>query len=266
MRLRFSALSVVGDPARHPNEDAWAADPVRGAFAACDGVTSTNLDDGSYPPWAGGGRAAWLAAAALAAAPPGPPRAALEAALATADRLIGALNDARDDGPLDYLTHDAFNTTAVAAVVEGRRATIAMVGDAAALVQRSGGAQLLTRFQTDGAERLRDSLPDDAERIALFRRELRNRTNSFRGVEGVGFGVLDGSGRYGPLVEWVETTLGPGERLYLASDATGRALAALALAGRALPRTTADVLDVARGFEAPYRDDLTVVIVEPPAR
>ena len=84
MTYRFHALSRVGDPRRHPNEDAWAADPARGAFAVCDGVTSTNLADGSYPPWAGGGKAAWLAAAALAAAPAGPPRAALEAALATA--------------------------------------------------------------------------------------------------------------------------------------------------------------------------------------
>src|SRR6476661_7808261 len=116
--MRFAVASAVGDPARHPNEDAWAADPERGAFAVCDGVTSSHLADGSYPTWAGGGRAAWLAAAALAAAPPGDERrGALASALATADRLVGALNAARDDGPIDYLYHDAYNTTAVAALV-----------------------------------------------------------------------------------------------------------------------------------------------------
>src|SRR5947209_5561281 len=128
MTIPFSALSRAGDRARHPNEDAWAADPARGAFAVCDGVTSSHLVDGSYPAWAGGGRAAWLAAAAIAAAPAGEPRASLADAFATADRLIAALNAARDDGPIDYLEHDVFNTTAVGAIVEAGRATIALVG------------------------------------------------------------------------------------------------------------------------------------------
>src|SRR5437879_5008007 len=97
--MRFDVASVVGDPARHPNEDAWAADAARGLFAVCDGVTSSHLPDGTYPAWAGGARAAWLAAAAIVAAAP---TAGLEGALAAADRLIAALNDARDDGPLDY--------------------------------------------------------------------------------------------------------------------------------------------------------------------
>src|SRR5438552_9542553 len=102
--MRFEAASVVGDPARHPNEDAWAADADRGVFAVCDGVTSSHRPDGTYPAWAGGARAAWLAAAAIVAAAP---TAGLDGALATADRLIAALNGARDDGPLDYDLHDA---------------------------------------------------------------------------------------------------------------------------------------------------------------
>jgi hypothetical protein len=264
--VRFSALSRAGDPLRHPNEDAWAADPARGAFAVCDGVTATHLPDGTYPPWAAGGRAAWLAVAALAAAPPGPPRHGLATALATADRLIAALNAARDDGPIDYLLHDAFNTTAVAAIVEDGRATIAMVGDAAALIQTPHRARLLTRFQTDGAEALRDRMADQAARTVMFRRELRNRVEPWEGKP-IGFGVLDGTGRFGPLVQWVEVALeGP---LYLTSDSTGRALASLAEAGQPLPPTPADVLDFAIGWEtrtnARYHDDLTVLIVEPAA-
>jgi hypothetical protein len=249
-------------------------------------VTASFLADGSYPPWAGGGRAAWLAAAALAAAPAGPARAALTHALETADRLIGALNAARDDGPIDYREHDVFNTTAVAAIVEPGRATIALVGDAAALLQpadtrgkvpqvsrpRPASARLLTRFQTEAAERLRDEAlreggMAEADRVELFRRELRNRVEPWRGHAGVGFGVLDGTGRFGPLVEWVEVELGPGDRLYLASDATGWALASLAREGGSLPPTAADVLDHASGWEARtrarYRDDLTVLVVEP---
>ncbi|HZQ98884.1 MAG TPA: hypothetical protein VFC93_08725 [Chloroflexota bacterium] len=271
----FQALSVPGDPLRHPNEDAWAANPARGAFAVCDGVTASFLADGSYPPWAGGGKAAWLAAAALAAAPPGPPRGALAAALATADRLVGSLNAARDDGPIDFREHDTFNTTAVAAIVEAGRATIAMLGDAAALLQpSSGAARLLTRFQTTAAERLRDEIlreggMSEAERVALFRRELRNRVEPWHGHAGIGFGVLDGTGRFGPLVEWVEVELAPGDRLYLASDATGWALNALAEAGQPLPTAPAEVLAYARRWEhdtnARYRDDLTVLIVEPDA-
>src|ERR687898_3576740 len=68
--LRYGVASAVGDPARHPNEDAWAADRERGVFAVCDGVTSSHLPDGTYPAWAGGARAAWLAAAAIVAAAP----------------------------------------------------------------------------------------------------------------------------------------------------------------------------------------------------
>jgi serine/threonine protein phosphatase PrpC len=271
-RLAFTAASLTGDARRHPNEDAWAADPARGAFAVCDGVTSTHLPDGSYPPWAGGAPAAWLAAAALAAAPPGDPRTALGSALATADRLIGALNRARDDGPIDYLEHDVFNTTAVAAVVEDDRATIACLGDAAALVQPADGRpRRLTRFQTAAAERLRDELLKDdgmaaAERVVLFRRELRNRVDAWRGRAGLGFGVLDGTIRFGGLVEWVELPLRVGDRLYLVSDTTGHCLAGLAAAGRPLPADAAAAVARARRWEdersASYRDDLTALVVE----
>jgi serine/threonine protein phosphatase PrpC len=271
-RVVFAAASLTGDPARHPNEDAWAADPTRGAFAVCDGVTSTHLADGSYPPWAGGGRAAWLAAAALAAAPPGEPRAALASALATADRLIGALNRARDDGPIDYLEHDVFNTTAVATLIARGRATIACLGDAAALLQPAGGRpRLLTRFQTAAAERLRDELLAGdgmplAERAALFRRELRNRVEPWCGQAGIGFGVLDGTGRYEPMVEWTELPLRAGDRLYLVSDTTGHCLAALAAEGRELPPSAAEAIALARGWEdergAAYHDDLTALVVE----
>jgi serine/threonine protein phosphatase PrpC len=271
-RLAFTAASLTGDAARHPNEDAWAADPTRGAFAVCDGVTSSHRPDGSYPPWAGGGRAAWLAAAALTAAPPGEGRTALGAALATADRLLGALNRARDDGPIDYLQHDVYNTTAVAALVEDDRATIACLGDAAALLQPADGrSRLLTRFQTAAAERLRDELlrddgMTDDERALVFRRDLRNRVSAWRGRAGLGFGVLDGSGRYGGLVEWVELPLRVGDRLYLVSDTTGHCLAGVAAAGRALPPSAAGAVALARAWEAeraaPYHDDLTALVVE----
>src|SRR5207253_1732877 len=81
---------------------------------------------------------------------------------ANADRLIGSLNVARDDGAVDYRLHDTFNTTAVAAIVETDRATIAMLGDAAALLQPvDGPARLLTRLQTEAAERLRDDILRD---------------------------------------------------------------------------------------------------------
>jgi hypothetical protein len=69
---RLDVASVVGDPERHPNEDAWAADPEHGIFVVCDGVTSSHLSDGSYPAWAGGAGAAWLGAAAIAAPAPTP--------------------------------------------------------------------------------------------------------------------------------------------------------------------------------------------------
>jgi serine/threonine protein phosphatase PrpC len=271
--IRWGVATREGDGASHPIEDAWAADPARGAFAVCDGVTSSHLPDGSYPSWAGGGRAAWLAAAALAAAPVGARRAALEAALARADALVGALNAGRDDGPIDYDLHDVFNTTAVAAIVDpDGGTTIACVGDAAALVQPAAGpARLLTRFQTDAAEELRDEILrqggiSERERAVLFRRELRNRTEPWRGRADVGFSVVDGSGRLGPLVEWVELRLAPGDRLYLCSDATGRALADLAAAGQILPSSPAAALDEARRWEidtrARYPDDLTALIVE----
>jgi serine/threonine protein phosphatase PrpC len=267
--VRLDVASVVGDPGRHPNEDAWAADVERGVFAVCDGVTSSHHPDGSYPAWAGGGRAAWLGAAAIVAAAP---TEGLERALATADGLIAALNRARDDGPLDYDLHDTYNTTAVAAAVApDGSVTIACVGDAAALVQPAdGAARLLTRFQTDAAESLRDDLLRDGgvpvkERARLFRTELRNRVGPWRGHASPGFGVLDGTGRFGPLVEWVRLPLAPGDGLYLCSDATGRALASLAAAGHPLPPTAADALAHARRWEretrARYADDLTALIV-----
>jgi serine/threonine protein phosphatase PrpC len=264
-RLRFAAASVAGD--RHPNEDAWAADELRGAFAVCDGVTSTYLADGSYPLWAGGGRAAWLAAAALAAAPAGPPTEAIAHALAVADRLIHALNAHRDDGAIDYFEHDVYNTTAVAAIVEDSRATIACLGDAAALLQpKDAPARLLTRFDTAAAEKLRDgelrAMPV-AERVMLFRRELRNRAEPWRGRPAMGFGVLDGTGRYVTLTQWVEQPLQPGDRLYLVSDNTGHYLVDLAARGGRLPETPAEVLAGAGAWEgAPYRDDLTALVVE----
>jgi hypothetical protein len=271
-RLAFTAASLTGDPARHPNEDAWAADPARGAFAVCDGVTSSHLADGSYPPWAGGGRAAWLAAAALAAVPPGRGRAALASAMAGADRLIAALNGARDDGPIDYLEHDAYNTTAVAALVEDERATVAGLGDAVALVQPSTGRpRLLTPFQTAAAERLRDELLRGdgltaAERARIFRQELRNRVDAWHGRNDLGFGVLDGTGRGPGLVAWAELTLGIGDRLYLVSDTTGHCLAGLAAAGQRLPPDAAAAIARARRWEveqaAPYHDDLTALVVE----
>ncbi|HEY3081954.1 MAG TPA: hypothetical protein VGM69_18845 [Chloroflexota bacterium] len=271
-RLTFTAASLTGDPGRHPNEDAWAADPLRGAFAVCDGVTSSHLADGSYPPWAGGARAAWLAAAALAAAPPGERRAALGSALARADRMIAALNGARDDGPIDYLEHDVYNTTAVAALVEDEVATIASLGDAVALLQPAAGEpRLLTAFQTAAAERLRDELlrgegVPSAERARLFRRELRNRVDAWQGRAGLGFGVLDGTGRYGGLVEWVDLTLRIGDRLYLVSDTTGHCLAGLAAAGRPLPADAAAALALAGRWEvergASYHDDLTALVIE----
>jgi serine/threonine protein phosphatase PrpC len=268
--VRFEAASLVGDPARHPNEDAWSADAEHGAFAVCDGVTSTHLPDGRYPTWAGGARAAWLAAGAIVVAAP---LVGLDGALAKADRLIATLNAARDEGPLDYDLHDAYNTTAIAALIGSYgEASLACVGDAAALVQPAAGpARLLTRFQTDAAETLRDELlrvdgMAARERARLFRTELRNRVGPWRGRAGVGFGVLDGTGRFGPLVERVRLTLGAGDRLYLCSDAAGRALAALAAAGVALPASVASVFTHAREWEritkAAYTDDLTVVIVE----
>lgn len=263
--LRFAAASAAGD--RHPNEDAWAADEARGAFAVCDGVTSTYLADGAYPPWAGGARAAWLAAAALASAPVGPPREALTQALRSADRLIHALNAHRDDGAIDYLEHDVYNTTAVAAIVERGVATIACLGDAAALVQpRDAPPKLLTRFDTAAAEQLRDGelrgMPI-AERVVLFRRELRNRADPWRGRPSMGFGVLDGTGRYAALTQWVEQPLRPGDRLYLVSDNTGHYLVDLAARGGELPATPAEVLAGAAAWEgAPYRDDLTALVVE----
>lgn len=268
MNLRYSAASVLGDPKRHPNEDAWAADPAAGAFAVCDGVTSTMLEDGSYPPWAGGARAAWLAAGAIAATA----RAlGLHGALAAADRLVAALNDARDDGPIDYFLHDAFNATAVAALIEPDGAVkVACVGDAAALFQpRDGPPRLLTRFQTDAAERLRDEellgRLSQRERALVFRGELRNRVEPWHGRSGMGFGVLDGTGRYAALTETVDLELRPGDRLYLCSDATGRCLAALAAARQSLPPEAAAVLERTRAWEqqteTAYPDDLTTIIV-----
>jgi serine/threonine protein phosphatase PrpC len=263
--LRFAAASAAGD--RHPNEDAWAADERRGAFAVCDGVTSTFLADGTYPGWAGGGRAAWLAAAALAAAPPGPPREALGHALAAADRLIHALNRHRDDGAIDYLEHDVYNATAVAAIVQPRAATIACLGDAAALLQpRAGPARLLTRFDTAAAEKLRDGELRDmplAERVVLFRRELRNRAEPWRGRPSMGFGVLDGTGRYAAMAQWVEQPLAPGDRLYLVSDSTGHYLVDLIARGERLPDTPAQTIAGAAAWEgAAYRDDLTALVVD----
>jgi serine/threonine protein phosphatase PrpC len=263
--LRFAAASAAGD--RHPNEDAWAADELRGAFALCDGVTSTFLADGTYPGWAGGARAAWLAAAALAAAPAGSPKEALGRALAAADRLIHALNGQRDDGEIDYLEHDVYNATAVAAIVEGRAATIACLGDAAALLQpRVGTARLLTRFDTAAAEQLRDGELRDmplVERVRLFRRELRNRADPWRGRPSMGFGVLDGTGRYAAMTQWVEQPLAPGDRLYLVSDNTGHYLVDLIGRGERLPDTPAEAIAGAGAWEgAPYRDDLTALVVE----
>jgi serine/threonine protein phosphatase PrpC len=266
----FEAASAVGDPGRHPNEDAWAADWERGVFAVCDGVTSSQLPDGSYPTWAGGARAAWLAAAAIVAAAPAE---GLARALAAADRLIGALNAARDDGPLDYYLHDAYNTTAVAAALApDGRASVVCVGDAAALLQPlAGPPRLLTRFQTDAAEALRDELLragglPEPERARLFRTELRNLAGAWRGHANAGFGVLDGTGRFAPLVESLDLSLAAGDRLYLCSDATGRALASLAAAGERLPATAAEALARARRWEretgASYGDDLTALIVE----
>lgn len=264
-RLSFAAASRAGD--RHPNEDAWAANEERGAFAVCDGVTSTFLPDGSYPPWAGGARAAWLAAAALASPPAGAARSALAEGLRTADRLIHALNGHRDDGAIDYLEHDPFNTTAVAAIVEGATATLACLGDAAALLQpRDGPARLLTTFDTAAAERLRDgelrSMPE-GERVILFRKELRNRVEPWRSRPSMGFGVLDGTGRYAPLTQWIEVALASGDRLYLVSDSVGHFLSELAGRGERLPEAPGEVVGGAAAWEgAAYRDDLTALVVE----
>lgn len=261
---------MVGDPSRHPNEDAWAADLAHGAFAVCDGVTSSFQPDGAYPHWAGGARAAWLAAAAIVASAPS---AGLMAGLAAADRLIAALNSARDDGPLDYDLHDAYNTTAVGALIAPDGATsLVCVGDAAALLQpASGPPRLLTRFQTDAAESVCDELLRDGgmaprERARLFRTELRNRSGPWRGRPAMGFGVLDGTNRFSPLVESVHIRLEVGDRLYLCSDATGRALAALVATGQPLPATASAALVWARRWEresaTSYADDLTALVVE----
>src|SRR5262249_58947666 len=112
-------------------------------------------------------------------------------------------------------------TAVAAALASDGRTRLACVGDAAALLQPAGGApRLLTRFQTDAAEALRDDLLRDGgvaepERVRLFRTELRNRSRPWRGHASPGFGVLDGTGRFGPLVEWVDLALAPGARLHL---------------------------------------------------
>lgn len=267
-RSTFAAWSETGDPSRHLNEDAWAADPATGVFAVCDGVTAPTGEDGAYPAWAAGGDAARLAADLLMRGPPGPGDG-FAAAFRAADEDISRLNRDRGLNEPDFVTTDRGNTTAVVMRIAGDAAHIAWLGDAAALIARARGrADLLTRFQTDTAEWLRERALVGAmsapERARLFRADLRNRGAPWCGYVAAGFGVLDGTGRYSALLERCTVAVRPGDRLYLASDAVGRALAAQAERAD-LPPEPEEVIALARAAEraggAPYHDDATVLIV-----
>ncbi|TAK21166.1 MAG: hypothetical protein EPO26_14610 [Chloroflexota bacterium] len=274
---RYAALSIVGDRDRHPNEDAWAIGVGGETYAVCDGVTTSHLPDGRYPSWAGGGVAAHVAAdelVSLDSSPPGArhasPRQHIIAALARADALVAGLNANRDDGPIDFDLHDAYSTTAVVANLADGRVHVACLGDAAAILAPAHAPPYpLTRFQTDAAEAIRDILLADGreprERASLFRRELRNRPSAWRNRAGVGYGVLDGTGRYRPMIEWRQAPIGRGDRLYIATDAVGRCLADRIERGEPLPTAPEEVIAVTRAWErrtrAAYQDDATVLIV-----
>ncbi len=267
-RTTFAAWSETGDPSRHLNEDAWAADSAAGAFAVCDGVTAPIGEDGAYPAWAAGGDAARLAADLLVRGPRGSADR-FEAGFRSADAAIARLNRDRGLNEPDFVTTDRGNTTAVVLRIAGALAHVAWLGDAAALIARAGGrAELLSRFQTDTAEWLREDALVGAmpapERARLFRAELRNRVAPWHDHARPGFGVLDGTGRYVGLLERCVVTLLPGDRIYLASDAVGRALAAHA-AREELPAEPEEVIALTRAAErvsgARYHDDATVLIV-----